>query len=275
MEKYLPRIIGSFVNFLSYFSSKYAAKLAVKVFSTPRKGRLDKEAFDYLQSASIQDLNHDDFSFRTYHWKGSKATVLLVHGWESNAFRWKDLIQLLKKEDYSIIAVDAPAHGASGSKIFNAILYSECIHTVMEAFDIDYVVGHSVGGNSVALALQSYKKQSIKKFVIMGSPSNFAGLVQHYVDLMGYNSKVISAMHDYFLEHFRHTVDHYKASNFLGKIEAEGLIIHDKMDDVIPFKNALENYRAYPNAKLIKTESLGHRLRSYKVYGYILDFLND
>jgi pimeloyl-ACP methyl ester carboxylesterase len=41
----------------------------------------------------------------------------LVHGWESNASRWENLLPYLKKSG-STIAIDGPAHGLSSGKEF-------------------------------------------------------------------------------------------------------------------------------------------------------------
>ena len=68
----------------------------------------------------------------TYYWEGNNKTILLAHGWESNSFRWKNLITELQRYGYSIVALDAPAHGDSGSKMFNAILYSEFINMLLK-----------------------------------------------------------------------------------------------------------------------------------------------
>ena len=44
--------------------------------------------------------------------------------------RWRYEIEKLQTEGYTIIALDGPAHGGSGSATFNAILYSEFINVV-------------------------------------------------------------------------------------------------------------------------------------------------
>jgi pimeloyl-ACP methyl ester carboxylesterase len=43
----------------------------------------------------------------------------LVHGWESNASRWGNLLPYLKKSGSTIIAIDGPAHGLSSGKEFS------------------------------------------------------------------------------------------------------------------------------------------------------------
>ncbi|MCF7561102.1 alpha/beta hydrolase [Sabulilitoribacter multivorans] len=275
MSTYLTKIIGSSINLIAHISPSYAAKLAVLLFSMPRKAKLNDEAKVYLNTAKQEDLDYEKFKIKTYQWVGKKDTILLIHGWDSNAFRWKDLIDILKHEDYNIICIDAPAHGASGSKIFNAPLYSECINVVVNRFNPSIIIGHSVGGTAAVIAQKNHNLTSIKKLILLGAPSNLAISVQNYVKMMGYTTKVSKAINQYYLKHFNHLPEYYCPENFCKNIQAKGLIIHDKKDRIISFKEALDIHRVYKNSQLIKTMGLGHRLKSDKVYQYILDFLND
>lgn len=268
------KIVGLLVNLLSYLSPKLSARLAVKLFSTPRKAALTQEAIGYLKSAKQKALFFNKIKIQTYHWEGNGKTILLVHGWDSNSFRWKNLIELLKQDDYNIISIDAPAHGASGNNIFNAPLYSECIHVVAQTFQPQIVIGHSIGGTATAIALKNHGMPSAEKIVLLGAPSNLAISVGNYVNMMGYNKRVENAMNQYYLKHFNHLPDFYNVDNFFANIFPKGLIIHDKKDRIISFKEALDIHRVYKNSKLIKTKGLGHRLRSEIVYQHILDFLN-
>lgn len=275
MNKYIPKFIGFIINFISLFSTSVATNLAIRIFSTPRKGKINSEEEEHLKTATQKVVFYNDISIQTYQWKGNKSTILLAHGWESNTYRWKDLIALLKLQNYNIIAIDAPAHGKSGSKIFNAILYSECIHEVLKTFEIDVAIGHSVGGTACAIAFHNYKVSSVKKFISLGAPSNFIDLVNNYKKMMGFNKKVIKAIDAYYLQNFGHLPDYFTVANFSENIQAKGLIIHDKKDRIISFKDALEIVKHYKNSKLIKTIGFGHGLKSEKVYNHILEFLND
>src|SRR6056300_562050 len=96
MEKFLIKFFGNLINSIAFFCPAYAGQIAVKLFSTPRKGKLEPEQKNYLKSASQNTLHYKDLNIKTYHWKGTKETILLVHGWESNSARWKELIALLK-----------------------------------------------------------------------------------------------------------------------------------------------------------------------------------
>ena len=251
MNKSIIKTIGGFINFISYVFPNYAAKMAVKIFSTPRKGQLNDEEKKYLKSAIQETIIYEDFSIKTYCWSGKKDTILLVHGWESNAFRWKDLIEILKSKHYNIIAIDAPAHGDSGSNIFNAILYSECIHAVIKQFNPSSVIGHSIGGTASVLAISNHNL-AIEKLLLLGAPSNFDEVVDNYIQMMGYNKSVIKAMNNHFIKYFGHLPSFYTIENFSKNIQAKGLIIHDKKDRIISYKDALHISKYYKNSKLIK-----------------------
>lgn len=275
MNNNLLKSIGFTLNLISYFSSKFAAKLAILLFSKPQKGKLKGIDSPFLKSATKEVLNYEDISIMTYHWKGKKGTILLAHGWESNTYRWKDLIEILKKLDYNIVALDAPAHGNSGSKIFNALLYSECINIVAKKFNVNIIFGHSVGGMATVFFQHKYQLPTIKKLVLLGAPSNFTGVFNRYSKMMGYNNKVVNAMNQYVLKKFNHLPEYFSAAKFSKEINSKGLIIHDKKDRIIPYNDALDYENHYSNARLISTKGFGHGLKSKKVYNHILEFLNE
>lgn len=273
MKNYLPKLISSGINLTSYISPSYAAKLAVKLFSMPRNAKLDADGIQYLSLAKQKNITYKNITLKTYRWNGNKDTILLVHGWDSNSFRWKDLIELFKQKDYNIISIDAPAHGASGSKIFNAPLYSECLNVAIKTYQPNIIIGHSIGATACVIAQENHKLPSIEKLVLLGAPSNLAISVGNYVNMMNYNKKVENAINQHYLKYFNHLPEYYCVENFYQNIEAKGLIIHDRKDNIISFKEALDIHRVYKNSELIKTIGLGHRLKSETVYQHILDFI--
>ncbi len=275
MNKTIVTLIGKSINLIGYIRAPYAAKLAITIFSKPRKGKLVKQTeIDFLETAEQTTFTINSIAIQTYKWSTNtnKRSVLLVHGWESNSYRWKNLITILQTKSYNIIALDAPAHGASGGKTFNAINYSECIAQIAKQFSVTCIIGHSVGGTSSVFAINKYKLP-IEKLVLLGAPSNFNKIIATYTKTLGYNNKVCKAMDNYFCKVFGHLPDYYTIENFSKNLNAEGLIIHDKKDRIIPFNDALNIYKHYKNATLIKTKGLGHGLKSDTVYNHITNFL--
>jgi len=269
----IHKTIGFTINLMSFVSPKLAGKLALTIFSTPLKGRIREADFDFLNSAFKEELSQGDLPVMTYRWVGKNKTILLAHGWESNSARWKSLINNLKKQDYNIIAIDAPAHGRSGSKQFNAILYSEFINVAAKKFNPDIIVGHSVGGMAAIFYQHKYQNIDLEKLVLLGAPSNFSGVFERYVRMMGYNNIIDKQIGKIVLKKYGHLPDYFSAAEFTKSINTSGLIIHDERDRVIPYQDAINFEQKYKNAQLIRTEGLGHSLNSETVFEYINTFI--
>lgn len=274
MNTIFVKAIGSYYNIVSYISKPYAAERALYLFTKPRAGRINEEQSDFLHTAFQEELKYESFRVMTYRWLGSKETILLTHGWESNAARWKSLIEPLKKKGYNIIALDAPGHGRSGSKVFNAIIYAEFINVVAKRFSPDIIIGHSVGGMAAAFFQHKYQFAKIKKMVLLGAPSEFQDVMKRYTDMLGYNHRIISQLHHTIEKRFGNTPDTFSTAKFLETIESEGLIIHDEDDRIIPYKDALSLKNSFRNSKLITTKGLGHSLLDESVTNYIYEFID-
>jgi pimeloyl-ACP methyl ester carboxylesterase len=248
--------------------------MAIKLFSRPRKIKIKELEKDFLMTAFIEDVDYEHLNIMTYRWLGKKETVLLAHGWESNSFRWKPLIERLKKLDYNVVALDAPAHGRSSGKLFNAVLYSECINVVAKKFNANIIIGHSVGGMATAFCKSKYELPSVNKLILLGAPSNFVGVFSRYTTMMGYNKRVSIAMDELVLERFKEKPEHFSAARFLENENTEGLLIHDKKDRIIPYSDAEDFKNYYEKATLIATEGFGHGLQNEEVNNHIIDFVN-
>lgn len=274
MNKFIPKIIGSYLNVLSYVSTNYAANKALHLFSTPRKGLLKDKHLEFLNTAVKEILYYDDLHIATYHWNGEKQTILLVHGWESNSARWKRKIKYFISEGFNIIALDAPAHGGSGSKVFNALLYSEFINVVVKKYHPEIIIGHSVGGMSSVFFQQKYQNQNITKIVLLGAPSEFEDVLKRYVEMLGYNKKIEKQLKTVIFDRFGAHPEHFSTAKFVKEISTMGLVIHDTKDPIIPYTDAELIIKNHANASLISTTGLGHSLNDKSVTKNILDFIN-
>ena len=186
----IVKLVGKTLNGLSYIAPKYASQKALNLFSTPRKGRVNEHQVSFLESATKAIIKYNHLDVATYVWKGTNKKILLAHGWESNTFRWNTLIEDLKKDNHTIIALDAPAHGNTSGKYFNAILYAECINEVVKKHQPDIIIGHSVGGMATGFYQYKYQNKKIEKLVLLGAPSEFTGVFKRYVDMLGYNERI-------------------------------------------------------------------------------------
>jgi len=273
MKNVIVKLIGGYINFLSLFSKEYAASKAIDLFAKPRKGKLTESDDEYLSKSYQEGIDFEDYEIMTYRWPGKNKTVLLAHGWESNSARWEFLIETLKTFDFNIIAVDAPAHGKSGSKQFNAILYSQFLNVVSKKFNPDIIIGHSVGGMATVFFQSEFQHEKLNKIITLGAPSEFVSVLERYSDMMGYNTKVRQGIDDFVIKKYNNPPSYYSGSSFSRKINSTGLIIHDKHDKIIPYQDALLYKEHFPDSSLITTEGFGHGLKHKDVTEHILEFI--
>ncbi|APX99524.1 alpha/beta hydrolase [Lacinutrix venerupis] len=273
MSKKIVKIIGSSLNALSLFAPEYASEKALDLFATPRQGRISEKQKAFLNTAKTFQLKHDGLDITTYQWQGDGKTILLAHGWESNSHRWQVLIEELQQLNYNIISIDAPAHGASTGKQFNAILYSECIHVAAQHYKPQIIVGHSVGGMSTGFYQHTYQNKDLEKLVLLGAPSEFTGVFKRYVDMMGYNKKIENGLNNLVVKRYNKQPSHFSLANFAKKIDTKTLLIHDVEDKIIPHSDAELIAKHHKNVEFISTKGYGHGLRNEVVNKHVIDFI--
>jgi pimeloyl-ACP methyl ester carboxylesterase len=272
-KKAIVKTIGASINALALVNPTKAAQKAVDIFCTPRLGKLREKDLEVLNTATRWvELSLNGEKIQCYEWEGSGKKVLLAHGWESNSARWKNMIRSLQKADCHVIAMDAPAHGGSGSNHFQAVKYAAAMNVVIQHFHIERMIGHSVGGFATIIYLSEYPN-SIEKAVTMGAPTDLSVIFKHYWDMMGYSQRVREAMSAYFLQIFGKEVAYYKLKEIAKKVSTQGLVIHDRDDLICSFSGGETLHQSWQNSTFLATEKLGHGYQDKKVYHAVRDFV--
>jgi pimeloyl-ACP methyl ester carboxylesterase len=273
LNKYIPLFYGSYFNSLALVSKEKAAQKAFELFCTPRSGKVKPHQKEFLDKAKNNILTVDKIQLQTYKWTGTKGTVLLLHGWESNVFRWRNLIDDLKKEDYTIIAFDAPGHGNSSGHIFNVPLYNKCAEKIIETYLPKYIIGHSVGGMTSLYNQYKNPINSIEKVISLGAPSELSEIMANYQKILKFNAKVLTGINELFIREFKFTINDFSVSRMAKDISKKGLLIHDKFDKIAPYHSSERVHKNWEESQLITTEGLGHSLHQEVVNKEIIAFL--
>lgn len=270
----LALLYGSYFNILALFSKKRVAEKAFYLFCTIRKGKVTAQQVAYLEAAKHETLTIADHTVQTYRWPGGKETILLVHGWESNSFRWRNLIAKLKEADYNIIAFDAPAHGHSSGKYLYVPLYSDVLQHLIERYRPKTLIGHSVGGMTLIYNEYKYRNAGIEKMVTIASPSEFHELMAHYQRLLKFNARVMNALDAYIFNRFGFHIRDFSTSEYIKSNTSQGLLFHDRHDKVTPYHASQNVHAQWKGSRLISTEGFGHSMHQDEVNTEILNFLD-
>lgn len=270
----ITKLVGLYINLVSLFHPEKAKHIAYNIFSQPRKGKIKNGKLPKtLQSAEQETLTYDGENFQVYTWQGSEEIILLLHGWESNASRWKKLLQHLKPLGKTIIAIDAPAHGQSTGKEFNAPRYAEFIHVLLQKYQPKTLIGHSIGGAAIAFYLNKYPNDHIDKIVLLGAPSSFKKISDNFINLLSLNKKVQKRLEQYYHEKFNIHINDFAGHLFAKNFTQKAIIAHDADDSVIKVEEGRQYAAAWKNAIYIETQGLGHSMHDKALYQQIAEFV--
>lgn len=270
----ITKLVGLYINLISFFNPEKAKQIAYTIFSQPRKGKIKNGKLPKtLQSAEQETLTYDGENFQVYTWPGNAEIILLLHGWESNASRWKKLLQYLKPLGKTIIAIDAPAHGQSTGKEFNAPRYAEFIHVLLQKYQPKTLIGHSIGGAAIAFYLNKYPNDHIDKIVLLGAPSSFKKISDNFINLLSLNKKVQNRLEQYYHEKFNIHINDFAGHLFAQNFTQKAIIAHDADDAVIKVEEGRQYAAAWKNAIYIETQGLGHSMHDKALYQQIAEFV--
>ena len=273
IKKLLPRLYGQYFNLIALFSSKSAGKKAYELFCSPRKGEVKPHQKEFLEAAKDRTLYYQNTTIQTYLWPGDKETILLVHGWESNTYRWKNLIDLLQKERYNIVAIDAPAHGNSTGNMLNVILYNEALEPTIAHYQPKYIISHSAGGMAAVYNAYTHPNTIVEKLVTIGAPSELAALTAYYKNLLGFNNRVLQSLDSYVKELYNISIHDFSTLEGVKTLRKPGLLLHDEEDKIIHISASRKVHAEWKNSVLQTTVGLGHSMDDPKVNLDIVSFL--
>ncbi len=275
MNQIIPVAVGKALHCSSYIAPKWTGLKTVNLFCTPRKGAIKVKERKFLDTAEIKDSFRTEYgAIQYYIWnnKGSK-TLLLLHGWESNAARWRPLIKTISDQGYRIIALDAPAHGDSDNKYFDMLQYIAAIDEAVNQFKINTLIGHSVGGISICFYLSKYEHPEFEKIVLLGTPSKLSQVASSFYKILNLSDKVKDVFQSQFENKFSLKMSDISVTKMIKEVETPALIIHDKKDEVISVSEVTIYNTLFSNSSLFITDGYGHSLQHRKVYYEIKTFL--
>lgn len=273
-KKVIPKLAGVQLNSLYLINKKRAVQKTFSLFCSPKKGQVEQDQKFFLELSKVEKILVENLNIQVYRWKGNQKTVLLVHGWESNTYRWHALVEKLKKENYNIIAFDGPAHGNSDGNYIHVPLYSQCIEKIVEKYQPDYIVGHSIGAMTAVFHQYKYPSKKIEKLVLLGALSELPGVMQNFKKVLGLKPQLLNDLEQYFKETLGFTFKEFSIAKFAKEVQQEGLIIHDKHDKIVPFLEAEYIHKNWKNSILLATEGAGHSLNNTKIHKEILHYLD-
>jgi pimeloyl-ACP methyl ester carboxylesterase len=252
-----------------------ADRFAAERFLTPRRTKRVEAEDDILSSARTLELSAPGLGvskIAAWAW-GHGPPVVLVHGWEGRGSQLGGFVEPLVMRGFTAVAFDAPAHGDSPGRRASLRSFVAAIDAVRVRFGEPYgIVSHSFGSLASLLALA--QGLPAKSAVVIAPPSPRERLAW-LGRLLGADADRVRAVGARVAEVVGLTVDEVEAPVLARRISTPGLVIHDLRDREIPYAYGRALAAAWPHARLLTTDGLGHRriLRDPEVIAQSVRFL--
>jgi pimeloyl-ACP methyl ester carboxylesterase len=185
--------------------------------------------------------------------------VLLVHGWGGNAAQMRAFVFPLLSAGYRVIAYDQPAHGVSEGRLTGLPDFADVLAEVAwHHGDVRAVIGHSLGATAAAMA-HAWNKTELKKLVLVSPPSDMLGYSRRFARWHWMPEPVRRSMQAAIEERYGLRWEELELARVAPRLSAQALVIHDKDDRMVPWKQGAAFAQQWRGAKLMTTEGLGHR----------------
>lgn len=275
MKTIISKLIGFSLNVLALVAPRLAGRKAFELFCYPFRGKLTRWHKDFLYSAETFQLTNNGKKVQAYRWGDGPKNLLFLHGWQSHTFRWKAYIETLDKREYSVYAIDAPAHGLSTGNFMTVPVYSEAVQLAIQHIGkIDTVICHSIGGFTALYTFHHYPHLAPEKLIALAPPGEAKEFFDFYQQQIGLSKRVLRATINHFIQVIGQTPEYFSAPTFAASLTIPGLLIHDEDDDETPVKNSIAIHSAWQNSKLIVTKGKGHNLKSTEIVIEVVNFIN-
>ncbi len=274
MKKLIPKIIGFYLNSLAIAAPGKAASQGFNLFCRPFRGKLTPTHHQFLSSADQFSLAYKGVTIQGYAWGKGAKKVLFLHGWQSHTYRWKNYIEALDKNEFTIYAFDAPGHGLSTGNFLHIPLYSEIVKLVISKVgSMDSIVSHSIGGFTALYALHEYPELSPEKLIVMAPPGEATDFFSVYTKTLGLSTKSVDLLKQAFVKETGREPSYFSAKHFARNLQPHGLLIHDEEDEDTAVQNSKDIHSVWKNSHLVVTKGIGHNLRSKKIVSEVVDFI--
>lgn len=274
MQKVIVYLLSNYLRLVNSISPRLGGKHAFLLFCYPFPLKLKKYQSDFLKTSHFSFLDFEGKRIAQYRWGSGEKVILCLHGWQSNSFRWKKYVEVLDKKKYTMICLDAPAHGRSDGVLFNVPMYARLIQQFLEQNKVDSILSHSLGAFSTMYLLSNYPLLSPPKVIALGTPSYADSFIDEFIRVLNLSSKARRNLVTYFTNYSGLKTNDFDSKLFAKNQKSFGLIVHDINDKEAPFEYAKEMAKIWPKSRFLGTEGFGHKLRDDSVVQEVIKFID-
>jgi len=236
-----------------------AGAWAERLFLTPPRRRVEASAFDLIDARSsflVHKARH--IAVWEWGWKSREApAVLLAHGWGGHAAQMRAFVFALLGAGYRVVGFDQPAHGLSEGQLTSLVDFADVLAAVAANHGpVHAVIAHSLGAAATGFAMA--RGLPIGNAVLVSPPSDVAGYSRRFARWHWIPEPVRRSMQAAIEERYGVRWEELALARLAPRLTARALVIHDRDDRVVPWKQGANFTSQWPGARMLTSETLGH-----------------
>jgi pimeloyl-ACP methyl ester carboxylesterase len=272
----MQRKLSRFYGFAQALSPSLAARLALRMFLTPPRRRLDPDDAPIVAQAVRTLVPVGADAFTKWTWGEGAPVVVVLHGWGSHAARFGNFIAPLRAAGYTVVGIDAPAHGASPGRTSDLPRFRDSLAAVLRAHEpVHAVIGHSLGGAATLTVLAESRECLPRKICLFGVPSDMDYILESFAMMLGLKPRALAKLRERFERKFGRSARDISITAAAPHVRIPVLVVHDEEDNVAPLAQGNALAAAIPGARVLLTRGLGHSggLRDAATIERVVEFL--
>lgn len=211
---------------------------------------------------------------------GEGPPVHLLHGWGGRSEQLAAFVRPLVRAGHRVVAVDAPAHGGSGPGAHGRRAgtipeFAAALRAATDAHGPAHaVVAHSLGAAAAVLALRSGLRPA--RLVLLAPVADPRRALDTFARRAGFGPRIRAGVQRAVERRVGLPWEAFDGPAAARTVAVPPtLVVHDRGDREVGFRDGREIAEAWPGARLLATDGLGHRrlLHDEAVVAAVVDFV--
>jgi len=265
------------LSIASVLAPSKAVETAARLFATPPRHAHTAREQELLATGTRFDVDG------LAAWRFGAATrpaIVMSHGWGGRGAQFRAFVPALLDAGYQVIVFDHIGHGFSNGRESSLVHFMRGIDAIVRRVEsqgasVVALVGHSLGAAAAGAWLNANGREM--RTVLVAPPTSVERYSGWFARKLGLPESVRRQMQQRIERALGHRWEEFELPQSVRNVRAKALVIHDAGDREVAPASGLALARAWPGARFVRTEGLGHRaiLRDPEVVADAVDFIAD